>query len=132
MIKTRTWAAGIGAAALVLGFLAYRLAASKIPGQVVQIIQDGAVVQEIDLSRVREEYRFTLEAEGGGSNTVLVQPGRICVSEADCPDQICVLQGWLSDQSMPIACVPHRLIIMLKDPADSAFPSSSAGDAATQ
>lgn len=125
MIKTRVWAAGIAVAVVVLAALSYRLAANRRPGQIVQIVQDGVVVREIDLSRVREEYSFTLEAGGGGYNKILVQPGQICVTEADCPDQICVMQGWLSDQSFPIACLPHRLIIMIKDSADAGSNSGS-------
>lgn len=130
MIKTHIWIACISAAAVALAVIAYRLASAKVPGQVVQIIQDGVVVEEIDLSRVREEYSLTLKARDGGYNTILVQPGRICVSDADCPDRICVLQGWLSDQSIPIACVPHHLLILLQAPKDSASPAG--GDAVTQ
>ena len=53
---------------------------------------------------------LTLEEEGG-SNTVQVEKGRIRVSEADCPDQICVNQGWISGGAVPIVCLPHRLMI---------------------
>ena len=59
-------------------------------GAVVQIVQDGTVIREIDLSRVARAYSFEVESADGGRNTILVEPGRICVSEADCPDQICV------------------------------------------
>ena len=66
--------------------------------------------EEIDLERVTEPRTLTLE-DGRGRNTVLVERGRICVSEADCPDQICVKQGWISDGTVPIVCLPHRLVI---------------------
>ena len=49
-----------------------------------------------------------------GTNRIVVEPGRICVSEANCPDGICISQGWLSDQDVPIVCLPHRLIIKIK------------------
>ena len=73
------------------------------------------MIREIDLSRVSREYSFVVESPYGGSNTILVQPGRICVSEADCPDRICVHQGWLSDGAAPVVCMPHRLVLRLKD-----------------
>ena len=82
-------------------------------------MQDGVVIEEIDLSAVTREYSFVVEWPGGGSNTVHVQPGRICVSEADCPDHICMQQGWLSDQAAPIVCLPHRLIIRVKGATDT-------------
>ena len=80
------------------------------PSPVARITRDGVLVEEIDLSRVEQPCTFTLE-DGRGSNTVLVERGRICISRADCPDQICVRQGWISDKSVPIVCLPHKLMI---------------------
>jgi len=117
MIKTRTWVILFAAAAVLLGALSWYLLSRRTEGAVAQVIQDGVVIREIDLSRVSREYSFVVESPDGGSNTVLVQPGRICISEADCPDKICVHQGWLTDESLPIVCLPHRLIIAIKDPA---------------
>ena len=114
MLKTRAWIVLIAAAAAVLAFLSWLLLTDRREGTVVEVMQDGVVLREIDLSAVREEYSFEVKWPGGGSNTVLVQPGRICVSEADCPDKICLAQGWLSDQATPIVCLPHRLVIEVK------------------
>ena len=116
MIKTRTWVIIIAAAAAVLAAVSILLLTGKKEGTVVQIIQGDTVIREIDLSR---EYSFVVESPDGGSNTILVQPGRICVSEADCPDKICVYQGWLTDDPIPIVCLPHQLIITLKDPVQA-------------
>ena len=126
MLKTRTWIVLIAAAAVVLAVASILLFKSKKSGTVVQVVQNGQVLQEIDLGRVTKEYRFVVESDDGGHNTVLVQPGRICVEEADCPDQICVQQGWLSDQALPIVCMPHGLVITIKDAA------SASVDAATK
>ena len=114
MFKTRTWIVLIASVALLLIALSAFLLTSRSEGTVVQIIQDGTVLQEIDLSRVREPYSFEVEASDGGVNRIEVEPGRIRVADADCPDRICVSQGWLSDQSVPIVCLPHRLIIKLR------------------
>ena len=115
MIRTRTWIVGIAAAAVVLTALSVVLLTSRTEGNVAVVTLDGEVIREIDLSRVAQEYRFTVETDDGGTNEILVQPGRICVAEANCPDRICVLQGWLSDSPMPIVCAPHRLVIAFKD-----------------
>lgn len=77
---------------------------------VARITRDGVLLEEIDLEKVGEPYSFTLE-DGSGSNTVLVEKGRIRISEADCPDQVCVNQGYITDGTVPIVCLPHKLII---------------------
>ena len=114
MLKTRTWIIVIAAAVLALIALSVLLLTARGEGTVVQVIQDGTVLREIDLSRVKEPYSFNVEAPDGGSNRIEVEPGRIRVADADCPDKICISQGWLSDQSVPIVCLPHRLIIKLR------------------
>ncbi len=123
MIKTRTWIIVIAAVALVAGALSLWLFSART-GSVVEVVQDGNVIEEIDLLRVREAYRFTVTSPDGGVNTVLVQPGRVCVESADCPDKICVQRGWLTDEPTPIVCLPHRLVIRSK--------SASGADASTQ
>ena len=40
-----------------------------------------------------------------------VSEGKIRVCEADCPDQVCVNQGWISSEAVPIVCLPHKLMI---------------------
>ncbi len=118
MLKTRTWIALVCAAALISGVLSLRLLTGRREGTVVEVTQDGAVIREIDLSRVSAEYAFTVTCPDGGENTILVQPGRVCVSAADCPDQVCVRQGWLSNQATPVVCLPHRLILRVRGSSD--------------
>ena len=77
---------------------------------IARISQDGVLLEEIDLERVAKPYSFTL-GDTGGTNTLQVEKGRIRVSEADCPDQICVSQGWIDHSSVPIICLPHRLMV---------------------
>ncbi|MBQ1384809.1 MAG: NusG domain II-containing protein [Firmicutes bacterium] len=115
MIRTRTWIVILAALAAVLALLSFFSLTAKKEGKTVQILQDGVVIEEIDLSAVTSERSFTIEWTGGGSNLITVQPGRIRVTEADCPDRVCVGLGWLSDQAAPIVCMPHRLMIRIKD-----------------
>ncbi|MBO6052395.1 MAG: NusG domain II-containing protein [Clostridia bacterium] len=92
----------------------------RSPGTVANLYQGGVCVRSIDLSRVTEPYEFTL-TDASGENTVRVEPGRIRMISADCPDKICVNTGWISDSAAPIVCLPHRLVIRLEEgPADDA------------
>ena len=117
MLRIRTWLLALGALLAVCILASALLLHLGRPGGVVEVVQDGQVIREIDLSRVTEAYTFTVSWEGG-QNIISVQPGRICVEDADCPDRICVGQGWLSDQAAPIVCLPHHLMIRVKDNAD--------------
>lgn len=110
MLKTKTWIVII-VLLLVVCTCASMMLFSAVPeSSIVEILQYGQVIKTIDLAQVSEPYSFEVE-DDGGSNTILVEPGRICISEADCPDQICVHQSWLKDSAAPIVCLPHRLVI---------------------
>lgn len=87
-------------------------------GQTAVITQNGRELFRIDLSRVTEVQ--TLEITGACHNTVEIEPGRIRVREADCPDQICVDTGWISDGARPIVCLPNRLVIEIEGGAQDA------------
>lgn len=78
---------------------------------VAQITLDGKLVEEIDLTGVTDPYTFTVEGNSGLTNAILVEPGRIRVSKADCPDQVCVNRGYIADGTTPIVCLPNQLII---------------------
>ena len=56
---------------------------------VATIARDGVVIETIDLDAVKNPYTLRLEDERG-VNVVAVEPGRIRVAEADCPDEVCV------------------------------------------
>ena len=76
------------------------------------ITVDGEVYKTVDLSKVKTAYDIEIDTEYG-HNTVHVEPGAISVSEADCPDGICVRQGKISTGGVPIICMPHRLSIAI-------------------
>ncbi len=123
MIRTRTWVIIIAAILVVSLALCLWVFTGNSDGTVARIYKDGALMETIDLSAVKEPYSFTIDGESG-SNTILVEPGRIRVSEADCPDQVCVNAGWLNGGA-PIVCLPHRLVIELADDSESEFDTVS-------
>ncbi len=111
MLKTRTWiilTVCAAAVCLTAGLFLLRKGAGDVTAVVTQ---DGEVLSEIHLQDVKKEYSFTVEDPDGHYNVISVRPGMIRVSEADCPDQICVKQGWVSGGVTPIVCLPHKLMI---------------------
>lgn len=118
MLKTKTWIAIFSILLTICVGITIVLYTKKPEEHTVQILQNGTCIREIDLSQVEEPYSFTVEDPNGGSNTISVEPGRICVSQADCPDHVCIRRGWLSDSMEPIVCLPHKLTIQIKGESD--------------
>ena len=106
------WVA-IGLVLVVAAAAALLFQSRSAPSPVARITRDGALLEEIPLDQVAAPYTITLE-DSLGTNLVQVERGRIRIAEADCPDQVCVNQGWISDGTVPVICLPHRLVIEIR------------------
>ncbi len=80
-------------------------------GDMAVIKVDGNIVSELSLS---DNTTITIEGYQGGSNTVSIIDGKAYVSEADCPDEICVKTGGISRAGETIVCLPHRVVVEIK------------------
>lgn len=79
------------------------------------IRQNGKIIKEIDLNSIKEPYEFEIKTNDGHSNTIRVEYGKIAITDADCPDKVCVNTGYISDGVIPIVCLPHRLSVTIVD-----------------
>lgn len=79
-------------------------------GTVANIYKDGKIIHTINLDKVDTSYTLDID----GHNRVLVKNGAICMSDADCPDKLCVKQGEIFDASYPIVCLPNKVIIEIE------------------
>lgn len=94
----------IGICALALLFMALR---PKTTGSYCEILVQGEVVDTLPLS---ENVTKRIDTSDG-YNVIRIQDGSVCVSEADCHNQICVKSAPISTNSQVISCLPHGLII---------------------
>ena len=70
----------------------------------------------IGSSRSGREYPLerddTIRIEGiGGNNTLEIRDGQADMTDADCPDKICVNHATISDVGESIVCLPHRVLV---------------------
>lgn len=103
----------IAAIFLVSALLAvfFLLSFGQKDAAVAVIEQDG---HELMRLLVAKEQTVRIVSDGG-VNVIVTTGSGVLVSEADCPDQICVRQGEISHSKESIICLPHRLIIRLED-----------------
>jgi len=76
----------------------------------------GKIVREVVLSD--SGGRSTLVVNGrAGPSTIEVEGKRIRMKEANCPDKICVRQGWIEKPGDSIACIPGEIIVRIEGAA---------------
>lgn len=118
MSPVKLLTAALGVIAMVSIGAIFLMNRSAGQASVAQIFMDGELVREIDLSQISAPDTIAFDWPGGGHTTIEVAPNQIRVAQADCPDQICVHQGWISDGVTPIVCLPYRLVIQLTNGGD--------------
>lgn len=89
---------------------------------IADIYQNGKLIQSIPLNHVQEPYIITLTDTDGGTNTIEVRQSAIGIIAADCPDKICVNQGFIINSLTPITCLPHRLVIEIRGSSTTDHP----------
>lgn len=103
----------------VISLLLILLPQKRATGYTADIYQSGELLTSIDLSAVSQPYTFTVTGENGCTNEIEVRPDEVGIISADCPDKLCVHQGFISDSRLPITCLPNRLVIQLRPTDES-------------
>ena len=105
-MKTKYWIAILAVILVVSAVASIFLFLPGEEAKMAEIISDGKVNRVVNLGADQE---FTVPC-AGGFNTVTVRDGKIAVTEASCPDQYCVHQGFVN-RGRDIVCLPNRLVI---------------------
>ncbi|MCR5153554.1 MAG: NusG domain II-containing protein [Lachnospiraceae bacterium] len=83
--------------------------------------KDGAVaVVYINSEKVAEyslgkNASYTFESYNGGSNVLVIEDGYVYVSDASCPDRICVHHRKINKNGQSIVCLPNRFVVKIEN-----------------
>lgn len=96
---------------ILLGIVCYgviRLGQKK--GSQVIIYEDQKEIGKYDLNTDTTKEIQTAK----GMNILEIKNGMAYVTEADCPDQVCIRMGKISKTGENIVCLPHKLVIQVE------------------
>ena len=80
------------------------------PGDFAVVYVDGAEIVQLPLDKDAE---FVINGVGG-TNTLVIKNGKADMTEADCPDGICVDHAPISKVGDVITCLPHKVSVTVK------------------
>lgn len=79
---------------------------------------DGREVARYSLSK-EGEYPIISGENSEHSNQLVIKDGKAAVTEANCPDGICVSHRAISRTGETIVCLPHKLVIHIETDKES-------------
>ncbi len=109
---------GIGAALLVLFLFSLFLRGEE--GAQVQVTIDGVVYGTYSLSQNQE---IPIIVDGVTTNLLVIKDGKADITEADCPDELCVHQRAVSKNNESIVCLPNKVVVQVIGAEESGFDS---------
>ena len=83
------------------------------PHCTAEIWIDGKMVRSIYLPQAAEE-EISL-AKYGKEVLLEVKNHRIAFISSDCPDKVCIHNGWLAREGEQAVCLPNRVSVILTD-----------------
>ena len=94
----------------------------KEEGSFAVVTVNGTETARYSLS---EDAEIRLESENGGFNVLVIKNGKADITEASCPDHVCVDQRSVSKTGEAITCLPNKTVITVdgEEEADIDFVS---------
>ena len=78
---------------------------------VIQV--DGKDYKEVPLSGHHGTDTIPIKTDKG-YNLIVVKDESIGITEADCPDKICISEGFVSKPGATVVCLPHKVLVEVK------------------
>ena len=123
--RTALLAALLAGAVLLCAGVIWRQHSGPGGGVLARVYQRGELMYVTRRDRWLLPYSFPLTGEGGAENVVEVEPGRIRIVSATCPDQVCVRQGWISDSTVTVVSLPTQVVVEIV--GGEGFADTAAG-----
>lgn len=101
----------LAAAVVAILLFAFNTQSRYNDDKTVVVTIDGITAQTFDLSVDIDRYDIVSPY---GHNIMQISKGVVKVTEADCPDKVCVHTKAAKNVGDVIVCLPHRLIISIE------------------
>lgn len=98
----------------VISYVAIQFFVKK-DGSRVLVKVDGMVKYEHQLN---QDTELTVQGYQGGENHIVIHDGKVSMTDADCPDKLCVNMGKISKTGETIVCLPHRVVVEITGAGD--------------
>ena len=87
-------------------------------GAQVVVTVDG---EEYGRYSLNEDTEVPIELEGVTTNLLIIKDGEADMTEADCPDKLCVHQKAISKNHETIVCLPNKVVVEITGSEESGF-----------
>jgi len=93
----------------LIGYVWFSISHGKTDDEAkVYVTRDGEVIREYKLNENVDEI---IEHDDRTYNRIVINDREVEITEASCPDKICVYHNKISKNGETIVCLPNKLVI---------------------
>ncbi len=111
----------LAAALAVYGFISLFSAKNTKEAQAV-VYLDGEVQGRYPLDH---DTSVTIQAESGGYNILEIRNGKADITEASCPDKICVNHCPVQNRGESLVCLPNKIVVEIENGGETEIDGST-------
>ena len=103
-------------AIVVLSLLAYVIiyfSGSEDRDKYISVQFNGSEFKRLTFTSKNDSYKYKLDTDEG-LNIIEVDGDKVHMTEADCPDKLCIKQGYISKVGEVLVCVPNKVVVEIK------------------
>ena len=86
----------------------------------MEVTVDGKIYGTYPLDKDEE---ISIQKDGKTTNLLVIRDGKADVTEADCPDKLCVHQKAISKTNETIVCLPNKVVVQVIGAGESELDS---------
>lgn len=105
---------------LLAGILLFFCLFGGEKGAEAEITVDGVLYGTYSLE---EDQKIPIIIDGATTNLLIISDGKADMTEADCPDQLCVHQKAIDKNNESIVCLPNKVVVRIISGEESEFDS---------
>ncbi len=101
---------------VVIIFIFYPVFFQKKGPAYVTVYQNGTVYCKYPLA---EDRTISVTDDNGYYNLILINNNVVKMSDAECPDKLCIKQGAVSKNGESIICLPNKVVVQISSEEES-------------
>ncbi len=100
----------------LISHLLFSAPAAYVEVSVIDAASQKTILERYELTDTVDHVIITAPQHVGepdGINHLMIQNGKVWISEANCPNHDCVKKGTISQNGEMLVCIPHRLTVTI-------------------
>lgn len=97
----------------LLFYVIIYMTGSRDGDKYISVQVNGTEFKRLTFTSKNDSYKYKLDTDGG-LNIIEVKGDKVRMIEADCPDKLCVHQGYISKVGEVLVCIPNKVVVEIK------------------